>query len=241
MNGDSALVTTMVAQLKPLVSSAESEAKVVLCPPFPYLGVLKEVVSGTAIGIGAQNVHTQPSGAFTGEVSVSMLQEWNTTHCIIGHSERRQYFGETDELVHQKATLLLEKSIQPVICVGESLEQRESGQHETTVLGQLSKALEGMDPNQLSKCIIAYEPVWAIGTGKTATAEQANQMHSTIRQKLTTLSNESLSRSIPILYGGSVNAKNSGELLQQPEIDGSLVGGASLKLEDFSQIIQSCS
>lgn len=241
MNGNVALIVAMVAQLKSIMDATNSGIRVVICPPFPYLGLLQETIGDAALSVGAQNIHFQPHGAFTGEISVSMLQEWGVTYCIIGHSERRLYFGETDELVCQKAKMLLEQNIQPVICVGESLEQRESRKHEATVIAQLSQVLNSINSEQLSKCIIAYEPIWAIGTGKTASAEQANQMHTTIRQKLIQLSNESVACTIPILYGGSVNAKNSGELLQQPEIDGSLVGGASLKPEDFSQIIQSCS
>ena len=240
MNGSGSLIATMVEALKGVIEQTSSRAQVVICPPFPYLGLLKQAVGEGAIGIGAQNVHTQLSGAFTGEISVTILKEWGTTHCIVGHSERRSNFGETDELVQQKAKILLEHKIQPVICVGESLQQRENSQHESTVIGQLTIALNGISTEKLAQCIIAYEPVWAIGTGKTATAEQANQMHVVIRSKLAEYTTESMARIIPILYGGSVNAKNAGSLLQQSDIDGSLVGGASLKPEDFCQIIQAC-
>ena len=239
MNGNAALIAEMVGQLKNLVHQAQAGVHVVICPPFPYLNTLQKTVGEAPIGLGAQNVHTEPSGAFTGEVSAAMLQEWGVTHCIVGHSERRLYFGETNELVNQKLKILLAQNIQPVLCVGESLAQRENGTQEETVIGQLSEALHGIPLQQFSQCIIAYEPVWAIGTGKTATAPQANQMHRTVRLKLAELSTDETARAVPILYGGSVNSKNSGELLDQPEIDGSLVGGASLKPKDFCQIIQS--
>lgn len=239
MNGHSALVAEMVGQLKNLVNQVGEGVQVVICPPFPYLDLLQKTVGDAPIGIGAQNVHPEPGGAFTGEVSVTMLQEWGVTHCIVGHSERRLYFGETDDLVNQKVKILLAQHIQPILCVGESLAQREAGIQEATVIGQLGAALQGISSEELSKCIIAYEPIWAIGTGKTATAQQANQMHSTIRHKLAQLSSDEIARAMPVVYGGSVNPKNSGELLQQSEIDGSLVGGASLKPQDFCQIIQS--
>lgn len=239
MNGHSALVAEMVGQLKNLVNQVGKGVQVVICPPFPYLDLLQKTVGDAPIGIGAQNVHPEPGGAFTGEVSVTMLQEWGVTHCIVGHSERRLYFGETDDLVNQKVKILLAQHIQPILCVGESLAQREEGTQETTVIGQLGAALQGISSEELSQCIIAYEPIWAIGTGKTATAQQANEMHRTIRHKLAELSSHEIAGAMPIVYGGSVNAKNSGELLQQSEIDGSLVGGASLKPQDFCQIIQS--
>ncbi len=240
MNGDRALVSTMIAAIKSAISQKKSRVQVVVSPPFPYLGLLKQTIGEANIGIGAQNVHTQLSGAFTGEISVNILKDWDTTHCLVGHSERRSHFEETDELVQQKAKLLLEHQIQPVICVGETLEQRESGQHEATVIQQLTVALDGMSSENLAQCIVAYEPVWAIGTGKTATEAQANQMHQVIRNTLAEQATETIAKAIFILYGGSVNAKNADSLLQQSDIDGCLVGGASLKPEDFSQIIQAC-
>ncbi|MBF0276549.1 MAG: triose-phosphate isomerase [SAR324 cluster bacterium] len=238
MNGSQALVASMVESIKSVINQTSSSVQVVVCPPFPYLGVLKQAIGDANIGIGAQNVHTQLSGAFTGEISVGILKDWQTTHCLVGHSERRSLFGETDQLVQEKTKLLLDHEIKPVICVGETLEQRESGQHESTVTQQLKVALKGLSSSELERSVVAYEPVWAIGTGKTASEEQANQMHIVIRKTLEEHATPDLAKSVMILYGGSVNAKNAGSLLQQSDIDGCLVGGASLKPEDFSQIIQ---
>ena len=259
MNGNKALIDTMVKTILETLETAIVEGQcqqsksiasqltsphVVICPPFPYLHSLKECCAEATIGdaeisIGAQNVHTHLAGAFTGETSAGMLQEYGVTFCIVGHSERRTYFDESDTLVQQKAKILIKHDIRPVICIGETLQQREKGLHEKTVIGQLVRIFDGIPLSQLCQFIVAYEPIWAIGTGKTATVEQANEMHTVIRKKLVELTTEETAEAIPILYGGSVNAKNASMLLQQPEINGSLVGGASLKPEDFSQIIQS--
>ncbi len=239
MNGSQSLIKTMVEALHKTIEQDSPNAQVVVCPPFPYLGLLQKTIQGTAVKAGAQNVYYELSGAYTGEISVNMLNEWGSTYCIIGHSERRSYFGETDELVQKKAVVLLENNITPVICVGETLEQREKGEHESTVVGQLTKALDGISASDLARCIIAYEPVWAIGTGKTATDEQANDMHKVARTKLAELTDDNTAKNIPILYGGSVNAKNAAGLLSQSDIDGSLVGGASLKPDDFCTIVKS--
>lgn len=259
MNGNEALIEAMaktisrmresfkaVRQCQQSTSSTSypTSPQVVICPPFPYLRSLKECCAEATnakaeIGIGAQNVHAHLAGAFTGEISAGMLRECGVSFCIIGHSERRIYFEESDILIQQKARILLEHEIRPVICIGESLEQREKNLHEKTVIGQLVRIIDGIPLTQLRQCIIAYEPLWAIGTGKTASAEQANEMHTVIRKNLEELTTEETAKAIPLLYGGSVNAKNASILLQQPEINGSLVGGASLKPEDFSQIIQS--
>lgn len=240
MNGSQALLSSMVETLQSKTDLSSSQVNVVICPPFPYIGFLKKITDGVSIDAGSQNVHTEASGAYTGEISVSMLQEWKVQYGIVGHSERRAYNGETDELVNQKSKVLLGANITPVICIGESLEQREEGVHETTVIAQLNAALAGMSEEEIKSCVIAYEPIWAIGTGKTASNEQANQMHEVIRTRLVELTDADSAKKISILYGGSVNAKNSGELLGQPEIDGALVGGASLKPDDFSQIVNSC-
>ena len=259
MNGNEALIDVMVKTISrrlkmvktgksgphsPSTSFQPSIPRVVVCPPFPYLRRLKEYCAeapaGEAeIGIGAQNVHAHLAGAFTGEISVGMLKEYDVSFCIVGHSERRSYFDESDDLIQQKAKILLKHDIRPVICVGESWQQREKGTHEKTVIGQIERIFNEIPATDLSRCIVAYEPLWAIGTGKTASAEQANEMHMVIRRKLLELTTGETAASIPLLYGGSVNAKNSSMLLKQPEIDGCLVGGASLEPEGFDQIIRS--
>ena len=259
MNGNEALIDVMVKTISrrlkmvktgksgphsPSTSFQPSIPRVVVCPPFPYLRRLKEYCAeapaGEAeIGIGAQNVHAHLAGAFTGEISAGMLKEYDVSFCIVGHSERRSYFDESDDLIQQKAKILLKHDIRPVICVGESWQQREKGTHEKTVTGQIERIFNEIPATDLSRCIVAYEPLWAIGTGKTASAEQANEMHMVIRRKLLELTTGETAASIPLLYGGSVNAKNSSMLLKQPEIDGCLVGGASLEPEGFDQIIRS--
>ena len=190
------------------------------------------------IKVGAQNVYFEDSGAYTGEISAEMLKNIGIDYCIIGHSERREYFNETDESVNKKAKKLLEKDIIPIICVGEKKEQREKSTYLNLVKNQVVQALNGISENDVIKVIIAYEPIWAIGTGLTATSEQAEEMCKYIRQLITELYNENVGKNIRILYGGSVNVKNSQELLNQPNVDGALVGGASLKL-DFIDIINS--
>ncbi len=240
MNGSRSLIEQMVETLKQEVLNPPL-AQVAICPPFPLIPALESAVAQSSIGVGAQNVSNHLSGAYTGDVSVSMLKEFNVTYGIVGHSERRSYFGETDELVQQKVKILLEHGIRPIMCIGESLEQRESGEHEATVLYQLVEGLKDIAADQIAQCVIAYEPVWAIGTGKTATPEQANQMHQVIRTKLIELTSEESAKAIPILYGGSVKGSNAAELLNQSDIDGALVGGASLKPDDFCQIIRGAS
>ncbi|MGA1597635.1 MAG: triose-phosphate isomerase [bacterium] len=236
MNGSAELVLEMCSALQPHLSSLQSE--VLICPPFTLLRKLREAAAGTSIQIGAQNVHSQVSGAFTGEIAAPMLQDCGVSYCLVGHSERRSYFGETDALVRDKVAVLLQHAIQPVVCVGETLEQREQEQHEAAVAMQLRGAFSEIAPADQQRCIVAYEPVWAIGTGRTATPEQANEMHSFIRQEMHKLASPEIAQELPILYGGSANAQNAESLLAQPEIDGALVGGASLKPKDFLQILQ---
>lgn len=240
MNGSSSLIKEIVAALKSSSNLDSSKVQVVICPPAPFLSLLQKTIGESTIKTGAQNSYTQASGAYTGEISATMLKEVGVSFGIVGHSERRSYFGETDKIVQQKAKILLAHDLQPIICVGESLEQRENGEYENTILKQLNAGLAEFTLEELTQCVIAYEPIWAIGTGKTASPEQANQMHEVIRGKLTELTNEEVAKTIPILYGGSVNAKNAQTLLGQPQIDGALVGGASLKPEDFITIIHSC-
>ncbi len=234
MNGGKELAGQMMDALQPVLVSAAAE--VAICPPFTLLQHLGELTEGSPVSLGAQNVYHQNSGAFTGEVSPPMLLEWGLKWCIVGHSERRSLCGETDDLVRQKVVALLQHGIQPILCVGEALEQREAGKHEDVVTRQLRHALTGLNADDQRLCVIAYEPIWAIGTGKTACPDQANKMHGLIRRELVELSSERIASEVRILYGGSVNATNAKDLLGQPEIDGALVGGASLKIHEFPGI-----
>lgn len=236
MNGSLSLIQEMLNTLTGQVSS--SSCSVVICPPSPFLISLGSLLADTPFKIGAQNVHSKESGAYTGENSALFLKELEVSYCIVGHSERRAYFAESNADIHAKMERLFEVGVQPILCVGESLEQRESGEHESTVMEQLQEGLKGFTVEQLSQCVIAYEPVWAIGTGKTATPEQANSMHQVIRTQIKSLASENIAEAMQILYGGSVNAKNAETLLGQSDIDGALVGGASLKPNDFCTIIQ---
>ena len=214
-----------------------TDVKAAICAPFTDLELLVEAFAGTGIGVGAQNVHFADEGAYTGEISVSMLQELGVDYCIVGHSERRQYFGETDETVNLKLKKLFEGPIQPIMCVGESLEQRDAGELFDVVRTQLEKGLEGIPEEQIRQLIIAYEPIWAIGTGRTATPEQAEEMCAFIRKTLIDLYGEEAADDVILQYGGSVKPANATEIMNMEEIDGALVGGASLKPADFMQII----
>ena len=213
-----------------------TDVKTAVFAPYPQLPLLIEEFKETGIGVGAQNVHFAKEGAYTGEVSVPMLEELGVDYCLVGHSERRQYFGETDETVNLKLKALLETKILPIVCVGETLEEREAGKEEIIVSAQTKAAFEGITAEDAVKITIAYEPVWAIGTGKTATAEQANQMCYLIRMTLAEIYDTDTAEKVRIQYGGSVNAANAAELFAQPDIDGGLVGGASLKA-DFGKIV----
>ena len=210
---------------------------VVLCTPAVMVPAMVKAGKDCKVAAGAQDVSVYEKGAYTGEVSASQLADVNTKYCIVGHSERRQYHGETDIQVNAKAKALLEKGICPIICVGESLEQREMDLTMEYVAYQVKTALAGIDATKLRRCIIAYEPLWAIGTGKTATSEQAQEVCEGIRAVIRKIYGARPARAISILYGGSMNAKNAEELLAQPDIDGGLIGGASLKPVDFSAII----
>ena len=205
--------------------------------PFTQLVTLGESLKGSGIGFGAENVHFEPSGAYTGEISVPMLEEIGVDYCIVGHSERRQYFAETNETVNLKLKKLLAGSIRPIMCCGESLEQRDSGVLFDFVKTQLEEGLAGISADDVKRVVIAYEPIWAIGTGRTATPEQAEEMCAFIRKTLIDMYDEETADEIIIQYGGSVKPANASEIMNQDEIDGALVGGASLKAADFMQII----
>lgn len=215
----------------------DTDVQTAICAPFTNLEALKEAFAGTEIKVGAQNVHFADEGAFTGEISVSMLEEIGVDFCIVGHSERRQYFGETDETVNKKLKKLFEGPIRPILCVGESLEERDADKAFDVVGGQIKADLEGIDAADVKKLVIAYEPIWAIGTGRTATPDQAEEMCAFIRKTLIELYGEEVSDEVIIQYGGSVKPANATEIMNMDEIDGALVGGASLKPEDFMEII----
>ena len=215
----------------------DTDVQTAICAPFTNLEALKEAFAGTEIKVGAQNVHFADEGAFTGEISVSMLEEIGVDFCIVGHSERRQYFGETDETVNKKLKKLFEGPIRPILCVGESLEERDADKAFDVVGGQIKADLEGIDAVDVKKLVIAYEPIWAIGTGRTATPDQAEEMCAFIRKTLIELYGEEVSDEVIIQYGGSVKPANATEIMNMDEIDGALVGGASLKPKDFMEII----
>jgi triosephosphate isomerase len=208
-----------------------------VCPPFPFIIVVRDVLNGTRIGLGAQNLHYERSGAFTGEVSAEMLKSIGVKYVIIGHSERRKYFGETDEGVRRKLEAAVNYGLTPIVCVGETLEERDGGKAEDVVLRQLENGLEGFNTALLHNLIIAYEPVWAIGTGRTATPDIAQSMHSFIRGFLKTKFGADFSDSVRIQYGGSVKPENIVGLMSQQDIDGALVGGDSLDAGKFAEIV----
>ncbi|MFM7931686.1 MAG: triose-phosphate isomerase [Pirellula sp.] len=218
-----------------------SNVDVAVCPPSVYLGEMGKALHGSNIGLGAQNAYSQPEGAYTGEVSCAMLKDVSCQYVILGHSERRAIFGETDQMVNEKLHAVLAAGLTPIVCVGETLEQREAGQTEQVVRSQCSGSLHGLTDEQMLKTVLAYEPVWAIGTGKTATPAQAEEVHHGIRTLLANLFSNETSQKVIILYGGSVKADNALELLSEPNIDGALVGGASLKQDSFLGIVQAAS
>lgn len=230
---------TANALAKDLVAAVgdEPEVDVVLCPPSVYLGLVADAVAGTPVGLGAQNLHAAADGAYTGEVNAGMLSDVGCRYVILGHSERRSIFGETDQQVSEKLHHAMSGNLIPIVCVGETLEDREAGSTQQVVESQVRGSLQGLDEVRAASIVLAYEPVWAIGTGRTATPEQAEEVHALIRQLLGELFTVDIAEQIRIQYGGSVKPGNAKELLGQPNIDGALVGGASLKTEDFLGII----
>ena len=236
MNNTIAETKALVADLIPLVKDAKCD--VVICTPYTDLAAAVEATAGTNIKVGAENVHWAEKGAFTGEISAKMLVELGVEYVIIGHSERRQYFGETDATVNARMKAALAAGLKPIVCVGETLEERESGKTEEVVTRQTRAAFKDIDKDELDNIVIAYEPVWAIGTGKTATAEDANDTIKVIRDTMAELYCPKCAESrVRIQYGGSMNPKNASELMAMPEIDGGLIGGASLKSADFAAIV----
>lgn len=225
----------LIKELKDEV--AKTDVKVVVCCPFTVLSQVKKEIEGTNIKLGAQNMHWEDQGAFTGEISADMLRDLGVEYVIIGHSERRQYFNETDETVNKKMTKALEKGLIPILCVGETLEEREANKTFEIVKNQVLKALDNLPAEKVKNIVVAYEPIWAIGTGKTASPEDANTVIAYIREVLKDKYGDDISELIPIQYGGSVKPSNATEIMNQEDIDGALVGGASLKAEDFLGIV----
>ena len=236
MNKTPAEAKELIAAIAPLVKDAGCE--VIACTPFVDLSAAQEAAAGTNIQIGAENCHWEVSGAYTGEISAQMLSSMGVNIVIIGHSERRQYFGETDVTVQKRVRAALDAGLTVILCVGETLEQREQGITSELVAMQTKIALGGVSAEELKRVIIAYEPVWAIGTGKTATAQQANEVCHTIRECIASVYSQAAADGITIQYGGSMNAGNAAELLAQPDVDGGLIGGASLKPQDFATIVK---
>ncbi len=225
----------LIEELKPLAANAGCE--VVICVPFTNLETAVTLTEGTNVKVGAQNCHFAKSGAYTGEISADMLTEMGVEYVVLGHSERRQYFGETDETVNKRTKAALEAGLKPIVCVGELLWERECGITEEVIARQIKLDFFSVSAEGLKKCIIAYEPVWAIGTGKTATADQAEEVCAFIRATLAKLYGEETAEAVTIQYGGSMNAGNAAELLSKTNVDGGLIGGASLKAPDFATII----
>lgn len=234
MNGSLESITELMNGIKAGVADV-TNADLAVCPPAIYLMKVRSLIDDANIALGSQNVCDQASGAFTGEIAPSMLREAGCQYAIIGHSERRSLYGESDELIAARFAMAVESGITPILCIGETLEERESGVTEDVVSRQLDAVIDNQGIEAIAKCVIAYEPVWAIGTGKTATPEQAQAVHAFIRAKLSAL-NSTVADKVQILYGGSMNAGNAADLLSQADIDGGLIGGASLKAADFLAI-----
>ena len=227
----------LVQDLKGRVQNV-TNVEIVVCPPFISLQTVKDVLAGSNIGLGAQNVFWEKNGAFTGEVSAPMLKSVGCAYVIIGHSERRTYFSETDSTVNKRIFAALAEGLKPIVCVGETLEEREAGKTFDVIKRQITGGLANLSTEQMMPVVIAYEPVWAIGTGKTATPAQAQEVHAFIRQLLKELFGQATADATRLQYGGSVKPENAAELMSQPDIDGALVGGASLKAETFEKIIK---
>lgn len=238
MNNTRPEAKALLEAIKPLVANAENNVEVIACVPFTNLETAVNTTAGSNVKIGAENVHFEEKGAFTGEISAAMLTELGVEYVVVGHSERRQYFGETDETVNKRTLAALHAGLKPIVCVGETLTEREQGITEEVVAKQTKIALMGTCEKCIKNVVIAYEPVWAIGTGKVATPEQAQDVCAFIRKTIAGLFSQEIADGITIQYGGSMNAKNCAELLAKPDIDGGLIGGASLKADDFNTIVQ---
>ena len=236
MNKTATEARDLANKLIPLVSGV-TDRDIVLAPPFTSIPVVAGTIKGTNMSLSAQNLFWEDKGAFTGEISAEMLLDLGCKYVIIGHSERRQFFGETDETVNKKVRQALNKGLLPIVCVGELLSEREAGKANEVIERQVVGALKGVAAAEMQKIVIAYEPVWAIGTGKTATPDQANEIHAFIRQKIASMFNVDVAGALRIQYGGSVTPENVSTLMAKPDIDGALVGGASLKPESFAALV----
>ncbi len=235
MHGSVESVTGLLATLLAAESEIPEATQVGVCPALLHVGLVRQQLAGSRILLGAQNAHAQDSGAYTGEVSVSMLAEYNVHFVIVGHSERRQLFAETDAVVAEKFAAVQKAGLIPILCLGETLDQREQGETEAVVLAQLDAIVQACGVNSLARAVVAYEPIWAIGTGRTASPEQAQAVHQVLRQHVAA-QDEAIATGLQLLYGGSVKAANAAELFGQPDIDGGLVGGASLQADEFIAI-----
>lgn len=218
--------------------SAGWGVETVVCPPFTAIRAVAEALAGSGIGVGVQNAHWEASGAYTGEISPAMVQDAGGRYVILGHSERRQYFGETDATVNRRLKAVMAAGLQPIVCVGETLAERDGGRVEAVIERQVRGALEGLDAGGIGKLILAYEPVWAIGTGRNATPQQAQEVHAFIRGLLVKAAGPAIAASVPLQYGGSVKASNAAELFGQPDINGGLIGGAALDAQSFLDIVK---
>ena len=239
MNNDRVQTRELINELKPLVEGADCD--VVICVPFTNLETALNETAGTNIKVGAQNCHFETSGAYTGEISAGMLKELGVEYVILGHSERRQYFAETNSTVNLRLKAALKENLNVIVCVGETLDERENGITSEIVSMQIKTALKDVSTEQMQNIIVAYEPVWAIGTGRTATADQAAEVCGTIRNVVSEIFDVDVSKKLTIQYGGSMNPKNCDELLSKEDVDGGLIGGASLKAKDFAAIVDSAS
>jgi triosephosphate isomerase (TIM) len=237
MNKNAAEGKALVEELIPLVSDVTA-CEVVVCPTFTSLATVVEACKGTNVKVGAQNISWAESGAYTGEISADMLKEVGVEFVIIGHSERRQYFGETDETVNMRTKAALAAGLKPIVCIGELLEEREGGKTEVVLERQVREGLVGLSAEDMANTVVAYEPVWAIGTGKTATAEMAQETQAFVRSVVVNMFGSEVAEGLRIQYGGSMKPENSGELVAQADIDGGLIGGAALKADSFSQLIK---
>ena len=220
------------------IVGSQSDVDVAVCPPYINLEAVSQVIKGSNVKLGAQDVHWEAKGAFTGKVSCSMLKSVGVTYVIVGHSEQRQYFGETDETVNKKTKAVLASGLLPIVCVGETLDERKGGKMDTVIERQVRGAFAGISAEDAAKCTVAYEPVWAIGTGETATPQQANEAHIFIRKILSEVFNKDVAGVIRIQYGGSMKPDNAKSLLAQSDVDGGLIGGAALKAADFAGIVR---
>jgi len=228
----------LISDIKNGLNGENSKALIIICPPFTNLETASTLIKGSAIKLGAQNMYYEENGAFTGEISPSMLKSVGVEYVILGHSERRTIFGETDQLINRKIKAAIKNGLKPIFCIGESLTERENGITFKVIETQIKNGLEGLNEQELVNLIVAYEPIWAIGTGKTATPEQAQEVHKFIRELIAKVISAAFANEIVIQYGGSVKPENAKELLSQPDIDGALVGGACLKSDSFLKIVE---